>query len=401
MDSMKSMKSLRSPIEHLVDICPNKMLKSWDWDAILEKSNTLSLDFLVKHKHRFRGNLWARISSHPNLTIEFINKHYTRYHKKPFNWNLLSSHPNITMEIIDENPEKPWDWQFGVSNNPNFTMDYVKKNKNKNLNWNWFNISTLSKKDDDTNESQVARPEQPEETTKPEENEESESELESDEAGSKLYELGWQSLGTVEKFLNSTDILELDEFERWNIWDIISSNPNIDVKFIKKHINKPWTWFKLAQNPKLFTMFEKIFERHVSGNKTICAQLNMPLLTITREPEHQRLFEPGDDGYDSDESDDGIIYENDNTSDLTSRFIFCVSLNVTDTYHNTRCINGLINNPNITLEFIEKYIQYFDEDDLRDLVHLDFDNILVNTAEVPELRRSRRLQNLKPEFRAM
>ena len=110
-----------SPIEYLVDICPNKMLKSWDWDAILEKSNTLSLDFLVKHKHRFRGNLWARISSHPNLTIEFINKHYTRYHKKPFYWNLLSSHPNITMEIIDENPDKPWDWQFGVSNNPNFT----------------------------------------------------------------------------------------------------------------------------------------------------------------------------------------------------------------------------------------------------------------------------------------
>ena len=148
-------------------------------------------------------------------------------------------------------------------------------------------------------------------------------------------------------------------------------------------------------------MFEKIFERHVSGNKTLCALLNMPLLTITREPEHQRIFEPGDDGYDSDESDDGIIYENDNTSDLTSRFIFCLSLNVTDKYHNTRCINGLINNPNITLKFIEKYIQYFDEDDLRDLVHLDFDNILVNTTENPELRRSRRLQNLKPEFRAM
>ena len=375
------MEPITSSIEYFVDICPNKMLKLWDWDAILEKSNTLPLSFLVKHKHRFKGNLWTRISSHPDLTIEFINKHYTRYHKTSFNWHIISRHPNITMEIIDANPDKPWDWQFGVSNNPNFSMEYVKKNKNKNRNW--LKVSTLPEKDDNTSESHVARTDQHEEPTKHDKNEESESDDESDdsddsdEADSKLYELGWQNLETVEEFLNSSDILELDAFERWNIWDIISSNPNIDVKFIKKHINKPWSWFKLAQNPKLFTMFEKIFERHVSGNKTICARLNMPLLTITREPEHQRIFEPGDDGYDSDESDDGIIYENDNTSDLTSRFIFCVSLNVTDIYHNTRCINGLINNPNITLEFIETYIQYFDEDDLRDLVHLDLDNLLV------------------------
>ena len=57
------------------------------------------------------------------------------------------------------------------------------------------------------------------------------------------------------------DTIDLCEFD---FWKIISENPNINVEFIKLHINKPWNWCKLAINPNLFNMFKKLFELVVS-----------------------------------------------------------------------------------------------------------------------------------------
>jgi len=39
---------------------------------------------------------------------------------KPWDWYGVSRNPNITMEFIDAHPEKSWDWR-GVSGNPNLT----------------------------------------------------------------------------------------------------------------------------------------------------------------------------------------------------------------------------------------------------------------------------------------
>jgi hypothetical protein len=35
---------------------------------------------------------------------------------KPWKWNWISQNPNITMEMIENSPDKPWNWN-GISQN--------------------------------------------------------------------------------------------------------------------------------------------------------------------------------------------------------------------------------------------------------------------------------------------
>ena len=57
---------------------------------------------------------------------------------KPWDWYGVSRNPNITMEFIDAHPEKSWDWR-GISLNPNITMEYIDAHPEKP--WNWGGIS--------------------------------------------------------------------------------------------------------------------------------------------------------------------------------------------------------------------------------------------------------------------
>jgi hypothetical protein len=56
------------------------------------------------------------------------------YPKKPWNWYGISCNPNITMEFIEKHPEKPWNW-YKISNNPNITMEMIEKHPEKLWNW--------------------------------------------------------------------------------------------------------------------------------------------------------------------------------------------------------------------------------------------------------------------------
>ena len=51
----------------------------------------------------------------------------------------LSAHPNITWKIIENNPDKPWNWDY-ISKNPNITWD----TKKIGINSNWVDISINS-----------------------------------------------------------------------------------------------------------------------------------------------------------------------------------------------------------------------------------------------------------------
>ena len=39
---------------------------------------------------------------------------------------------------MEKHPEKPWDW-WGISCNPNITMEYIDKHPEKS--WNYYNVS--------------------------------------------------------------------------------------------------------------------------------------------------------------------------------------------------------------------------------------------------------------------
>ena len=57
---------------------------------------------------------WNNLSSHPNVTWEFIKQHIDLN----WNWYLMLFNPNITLEIIESNPSIPWNLN-GVLCNPN------------------------------------------------------------------------------------------------------------------------------------------------------------------------------------------------------------------------------------------------------------------------------------------
>jgi hypothetical protein len=49
---------------------------------------------------------------------------------KPWNWEYLSENPNITWDIVVDNPEKKWDYD-SLSVNPNITWDIIEANLDK------------------------------------------------------------------------------------------------------------------------------------------------------------------------------------------------------------------------------------------------------------------------------
>ena len=57
---------------------------------------------------------------------------------KPWDWYGLSINPNITMNDVKNNPDKPWNYIW-LSSNPNVTMNDVKNNPDKP--WNWDELS--------------------------------------------------------------------------------------------------------------------------------------------------------------------------------------------------------------------------------------------------------------------
>ena len=96
--------------------------------------NFILTNFGNKHRN------WYGLSSNPNITIEIVNANPD----KPWNWYGLSSNPNITMEIVNANPDKHWNW-YGLSWNPNITIEFVNANLDKPWSWDGLSINNFSK----------------------------------------------------------------------------------------------------------------------------------------------------------------------------------------------------------------------------------------------------------------
>ena len=77
---------------------------------------------------------WYGISMNPNITMDIIEQHPD----KPWDWESISFNQNIRIETILKYPDKPWDWT-GISRNQNITMDIIDKYPDKP--WNWYGIS--------------------------------------------------------------------------------------------------------------------------------------------------------------------------------------------------------------------------------------------------------------------
>ena len=51
---------------------------------------------------------------------------------------------NELIKLLERFPDKNWDW-YGLSKNPNVTMEYIEAHPDKK--WDWYGLSQKSKRD--------------------------------------------------------------------------------------------------------------------------------------------------------------------------------------------------------------------------------------------------------------
>ena len=166
-------------------------------------------------------------------------------HLNTINWVYFSKNPNITMKIIEDNLELPWDWH-GISDNPNITIDFIKRynpdlfhwyalslnkaitmdmvEQNLDLPWNWNGISNNNNLDLDFIERHIDKP------------------------------FDWELI-SLNKNL-TMDFINKYPNKSW-YWNWISSNENITLNDIENNSQKPWSWINIAQDQILTLDFIK------------------------------------------------------------------------------------------------------------------------------------------------
>ncbi len=96
---------------------------NWDWRS-LSSNPGITLEDIVNNPDKPWD--WMYVYDNPNITLDFVLANPD----KNWHWHLLSANPGITLIDIINNPDKPWDW-IGVLKNPNITLDYLIKNMYK------------------------------------------------------------------------------------------------------------------------------------------------------------------------------------------------------------------------------------------------------------------------------
>ena len=216
------------------------------------------------------GITWELISANPNVTLAYVDEHP----EKPWDWRAISSNPNLTIKYIDDHPEKPWEWSAISYNASILIEDIIDRPHYK---WDWNNISSKSTT---TFECVEKYKDKPWNMFLVNQNMSFKKgkmgplhldplhldplHLHSDTLSSvPLYYTGsptninWSAkninLDYIEEHLDYLNGLIKNQnfinFKKYyECWGQISSNPNLTMEFVLKHIDNPWNTYCLVTN---------------------------------------------------------------------------------------------------------------------------------------------------------
>jgi hypothetical protein len=166
----------------------------------------VTLDFIEKHMDEIKYHSW--IAANPNVTLDFMRKH--KFDLK--SWEIMRTfselNPSITPELVRSNTDVFWHWDkltirknFCPRENPEFPWDWRKYHENPN-----FNLEHVPEK--------------------------------------RLMELNWH-LVSCHKTL---DIEQIIKYSKYIIWEVLTRNPHITMRFVADHPEFPWVYENLPMN---------------------------------------------------------------------------------------------------------------------------------------------------------
>jgi hypothetical protein len=262
------------------------------------------VDRLISKEHLF----WIELN--PNLTMEYINKNN---YNRNWDWDLISKNSNITMDMIVSNMDKPWVWE-SVSDNPNITIEFILSHMDKKLCWSSISYNSNITPNDVQN----------------------------------YPRLPWD-------------------------WYWLSKNPNITLNFIEFYIDKPWDWSYLSSNSIITMEFVEKYIDKPWDLSLLCQNENLNIKMIKKNSHINKIWEwiLRNDNI----SRNVIIYLMNNINKLNESEKMKLFMNkyvpiqFIDEYLSKNRYDRIYNyfkyiskNPNITMEFIDKYSEYIEWD---------------------------------------
>ena len=284
---------------------------SWDWigvsqnpnltknklDQLRDKGIYLNTGMLVSNPNLYlyikdmldNGDSnqinWRSLSMNSSLEIDII----TRYKDQDLDWFLISLYANIKTIDLDNNPDLPWKYdQLSLNRNLNINIEYIKKNLDKN--WNWYYLSHHKR----IHITDIL--ENP--------------------------ELKWSIVGLSQHPDLTPIVIERYSDYHWNI-NYICAGANFSISYLIEKYDDRLNMFHVSKNPSL--TYEDLLESNWMGSPR-------------RKWDHHSIIHHKNFGMDIIEK----IYLKDGN------------------FSNEIWWNAVSYNPNINLDFIDKYIDKTD-----------------------------------------
>lgn len=151
-------------------------------------------------------------------------------------WEMLSCHPKLTLDLVTKYKHKTWDFSGdGISRNPNASIKWVQQWPDEN--WDWNTMIAYSQYANELIHIPAIRIYNWVRTIL--ENPYFQISWVRDNPD---YDWDWGLLSiTIPNKSNGFDMIAEYPEGNWD-WDYLSSKPNLPMKLVQQHLDKPWHW---------------------------------------------------------------------------------------------------------------------------------------------------------------
>ena len=103
---------------------------------IFSKNFEETKNFILKYQDEL---LWYNMFINSGFTLEYLDYFLKNEIIKNIDWMSLSQNPNLTLDFIEKNINANWDWEC-LSDLPILTLDFIEKNLDK-INWEYVSYN--------------------------------------------------------------------------------------------------------------------------------------------------------------------------------------------------------------------------------------------------------------------